>query len=194
VERMPEFREFPKIPRWSREVIISEKIDGCNGVVHVAADGVVTAGSRNRWLAPDRDNHGFAKWVKEHEVELRELGEGYHHGEWWGQRIQRGYCLTEKRWSLLNTSKWTDSRPKCCHVVPILYKGMMSENAIMGYLAQLAVNGSVAAPGFMKPEGIVIFHVQGNLFFKKTLENDEIPKSMIDTIPSEKTNELGGPS
>lgn len=37
--------------------------------------------------------------------------------------------------------------------------------------------GSVAAPGFMKPEGIIIFHIQSQLLFKKTLERDEEPKS-----------------
>ena len=95
------------------------------------------------------------------------------------------YGLKEKRWSLLNTSKWTDSRPKCCHVVPILYKGMMSEEMILDRLDMLHTLGSFAAPGFMKPEGIVIFHVQGNLFFKKTLEHDDVPKSMIVTNPSE---------
>lgn len=40
------------------------------------------------------------------------------------------------------------------------------------------MGGSVAAPGFMKPEGIVIFHVQGNFGLKKTLEKDEVPKGM----------------
>jgi hypothetical protein len=33
--------------------------------------------------------------------------------------------------------------------------------------------GSQAAPGFMKPEGIVLFHVAGNFGMKKTFEKDE---------------------
>jgi len=31
----------------------------------------------------------------------------------------------------------------------------------------------------MKPEGIVIYHIAGNVGFKKTIENDSIPKSLI---------------
>jgi H+/gluconate symporter-like permease len=30
----------------------------------------------------------------------------------------------------------------------------------------------------MKPEGIVVFHTAGNVGFKKTLDNDGIPKSL----------------
>jgi hypothetical protein len=44
------------------------------------------------------------------------------------------------------------------------------------YRAQ--VHGSMAAPGFMKPEGVVVFHVAGNVGFKKTIEDDESPKSL----------------
>jgi hypothetical protein len=33
--------------------------------------------------------------------------------------------------------------------------------------------GSLAAPGFMKPEGIVVYHIQGNVAFKKTFEKDQ---------------------
>jgi len=31
----------------------------------------------------------------------------------------------------------------------------------------------------MKPEGIVVFHVAGNVGFKKTIEKDGLPKSKI---------------
>ncbi len=40
----------------------------------------------------------------------------------------------------------------------------------------LAGHGSLAAPGFMKPEGIVIFHAQGNVAFKKTFDKDNAGK------------------
>lgn len=187
--QLPKFTEFQKIPRWSRNIVVSEKIDGCNAVIYIDASGQIVAGSRTRWITLERDNHGFARWVKEHEAELRELGVGYHHGEWWGQGINRGYGLKEKRWSLLNTSKWRELdrpclldaavAPACCHVVPVLYEGPMSENPILLCLEQLRTRGSLAAPGFMRPEGVVIYHVQGNLFFKKTLEHDEAPKSLV---------------
>jgi hypothetical protein len=183
-----EFIEFQKMPRWSRRIIITEKIDGTNGVVYVGEDGTMLAGSRTRWVQIGNDNHGFAGWVEKNKEELKGLGVGYHHGEWWGQGIQRGYGLKEKRFSLLNSSKWTErlptevgqnQAPKCCHVVPIIYDGIMSESAIHVSLAWLKERGSVAAPGYMNPEGVVIYHVQGNLFFKKTLLNDEVPKGLV---------------
>ena len=178
------FRELPKIPRWSRRIIITEKIDGTNGLIYVGEDGTVKAGSKSQWLTPEKgkDNHGFARWVSEHEVELKELGPGYHHGEWWGNGINRGYGLKEgdKRFSLINSTKWKDVKPKCCEVIPILYDGIMDDiySPILKAIDSLKLNGSIAAPGYMSPEGIVIFHVQGNLFFKKTLQNDEVPKSL----------------
>jgi hypothetical protein len=43
-------------------------------------------------------------------------------------------------------------------------------------LERLRVGGSVAAPGFMQPEGIVIYHAASRTLFKKTIEKDEQPK------------------
>jgi hypothetical protein len=172
----PEFLEFPKIARLAREIIVTEKIDGSNGVIYVGEDGEVLAGSRSQWLIGS-DNFGFAKWVQEHKDELRTLGPGRHYGEWWGSGIQRGYGLPkgEKRFSLFNTSKWSDDaiRPPCCHLVPVLYTGIFTTYYIEDALQQLKEGGSRAAPGFMKPEGVVIFHPQGNVGFKKTIEKDE---------------------
>jgi len=45
-------------------------------------------------------------------------------------------------------------------------------------LQYLATEGSQAAPGFMKPEGIVVFHEVSGQLFKVTLESDENPKGM----------------
>lgn len=176
-----EFIAFPKIPRLNREIVITEKIDGTNAIVHITEDGRVVAGSRTRWIYPDKDNFGFARWVKEHEAELRDgLGFGTHFGEWWGEGIGRRYGLKEKRFSLFNTSRWTDDvRPTICSVVPTLYTGPFSEEAIKSCLERLRREGSVAAPGFMKPEGIVVFHTAASQMFKVTLEGDEKPKGMV---------------
>ncbi len=46
-------------------------------------------------------------------------------------------------------------------------------------LEDLKINGSYASKGFMKPEGIITFHVAANIGFKKTIEKDEIPKSLV---------------
>jgi hypothetical protein len=175
----PEFLPFPKIPRWNREVIITEKIDGTNALVHVADDGAVTAGSRNRWVYPGADNFGWAAWVKQNEVELRELGPGYHYGEWWGGGIQRGYGRKDRSFSLFNAPKYAEAityRIPCCRVVPLLYRGPMSERAIAVQLELLRHGGSVAEPGYMNPEGLVIFHTAAGRTFKVLLENDDQPK------------------
>lgn len=180
---MPEFIPFPKLARLSRDMIVTEKIDGTNAQVHVTPDGVVLAGSRTRWITPGKntDNHGFAAWVKEHEDELRLLGPGSHFGEWWGPGIQRGYGLAEKRFSLFNVSRWDKERfadardrPACCDVVPTLYIGDFNTSTVDTILQTLQQFGSQASPGFMRPEGVVVFHVPSRHLFKKTLDkNDE---------------------
>jgi hypothetical protein len=175
-----EFRKFEKIARLSRDIVVTEKIDGTNCLIAISEDGEFQVGSRYGWITPQADHMGFARWAYEHKDELMQLGKGFHYGEWWGQGIQRGYGLKEKRFSLFNTSRWSDDtvRPACCHVVPVLYTGMFDTAQIGGTLDELRVNGSVAAPGFMKPEGVVIYHVAGNLYFKKTIVGDDQPKSI----------------
>src|SRR5687767_3287692 len=101
-----EFLEFPKMARLSREVIISEKIDGTNAQILITEDGGFYTGSRNRWVTPEQDNFGFSKWAHENKELLMKLGVGRHFGEWWGAGIQRTYGLKEKRFSLFNSSRW----------------------------------------------------------------------------------------
>ncbi len=193
-----DFEPFPKISRFARGAVVTEKIDGTNAqvfirqlpdtevmptdtpIVAVVGDLLIYAGSRNRWIVPGDDNAGFALWVKEHAEELAKLGLGAHFGEWWGAGIQRRYDLTEKRFSLFNTSRWSDERgerPACCHVVPVLWAGQFDDFDSRKILADLASGGSVASPGFMKPEGIVIYHVAAGKHFKRTLDKDDEPKS-----------------
>ena len=177
-----QFEGFPKIARLNREIVITEKIDGTNAQVFVHEDGTVLAGSRTRWITPEDDNFGFARWVKDHEDELRTgLGFGQHFGEWWGAGIQRKYGLTEKRFSLFNVARWADDavRPACCGVVPTIYRGPFSEEAITSAIGWLAVEGSRAAPGFMKPEGVVVYHTASGQLFKVTIEKDSEPKGIL---------------
>jgi len=173
-----DFLEFPKMARLSRECVITEKIDGTNAQVYVSEDGVVMAGSRNRWITPEQDNFGFAKWVKDNEEELRKLGPGHHYGEWWGAGIQRRYGLDHKKFSLFNVDRWQEDRPVCCDVVPVLYRGVFDTAEVERCIDSLCANGSVAAPGFMNPEGVVVYHVAGRVGFKKTIERDEVPKTL----------------
>ena len=178
---MDGFSEFPKIARLTRPCVVTEKIDGTNAQVHVLDDGSVLAGSRSRYITPADDNFGFAAWVKAHEDELRTLGPGRHFGEWWGSGIQRGYGLKEKRFSLFNVSRWEapSSRPECCGCVPVLYQGQFDTARVVSALDDLKTFGSAASPGFMKPEGVIVYHIAGNLYFKKTIEKDEEPKGRL---------------
>jgi hypothetical protein len=180
MSELPEFEKFGKIARLSREIVVTEKIDGTNAQVWIGDDGVVLAGSRSRWLTLEKDNFGFAKWVRENEEELMELGVGRHYGEWWGPGIQRGYGLKDRKFSLFNVSRWGERRPVCCDVVPVLWRGEFSLFEINSTLGLLEKHGSVASPGFMRPEGVVIFHTASGYMFKKTIEGDERPKGKQD--------------
>jgi hypothetical protein len=158
------------------------------------ADGVayIRAGSRSRWLAQGGkdDNHGFGAWVTAHAQDLADLGVGQHFGEWWGSGIQRGYGLGkgDKRFSLFNSGRWIRNwrnecrpplgekqgyAPVCCSVVPVLYCGIFNSEIADTCINTLQTYGSQAAPGYMNPEGIVIWHDAARQYFKKTLNRDE---------------------
>lgn len=197
-----EFTPFPKISRLSRECVITEKIDGTNAqifigqrdlcpthpafVVALSSDEslFMLTGSRNRWITPENDNYGFAAWAKTNAEELFKLGPGHHFGEWWGAGIQRRYGLTEKRFSLFNTLRWANPEtserpPACCSVVPELYRGLFDTSAINGVLNSLAEKGSAAAPGFLQPEGIIVYHLASKTLFKKTILDDGAKSALV---------------
>jgi hypothetical protein len=171
-----EFVEFPKIARLNRPVIVTEKIDGTNACIVIGEDGSFRTGSRTRWIMPDDDNFGFSRWAHEHRDELvAVLGPGTHYGEWWGSGIQRGYGLAkgEKRFSLFNATRWNETKPPtCCHVVPVLASGVDMTATSEAGLLELERRGSSAAPGFMRPEGVVVYHTASRQLFKVTLEGD----------------------
>src|SRR4051812_18847464 len=114
---MSEFIPFPKIPRLSREMVITEKIDGTNASIMIQPmildlpkvlpclaikDGMgMFVGSRTRWITPGKstDNAGFAAWAMDHLDELFKLGPGHHFGEWWGKGINSGYGMDRKIFS-----------------------------------------------------------------------------------------------
>ena len=184
------FESFQKIARLSRECVITEKIDGTNACVYIdETTGLMLFGSRSRWITPEDDNYGFAKWASEHSEELYKLGPGRHWGEWWGAGIQRRYGLAEKRFSLFNTHRWGDAlgvRPECCSVVPILFQGLFTQQAVDSTITLLASQGSAASPGFMDPEGIVVYHAAAGVLFKKTIKGDEEGKHADAHPPKER--------
>jgi RNA ligase len=189
------FEPFPKLARLSRGCTITEKLDGTNAQIIITpaqpdADLIsvdyqtieyralmwhIGAGSRTRLIKPGKltDNYGFAGWVWDNAAELVELGEGRHFGEWYGKGIQRGYGLTERRFALFDTARWPAERPRpaCVDVVPVLHTGEFSTRAIEDVMYRLSVRGSSAVPGFMDPEGIVIWHSASRTSFKKTFDD-----------------------
>lgn len=198
-----DFVEFDKISRLNRDVVVTEKIDGTNGQIHIRrADAVpdslltskfeyeegydtkinifdvphfIRAGSRSRWVVNvgSDDNSGFGRWVKANAEELAKLGEGAHFGEWWGAGIQRKYGLNDKRFSLFNVHRWTpENKPTCCLTVPIISEDV-GFDCVYEAIEFLKRNGSVAAPGFLKPEGVVAFHTHSRALFKMTIEKDQ---------------------
>lgn len=176
------FEPFPSLARINRNCIITEKIDGSNAAVVITEDGDFFTQSRKRVIVPGDDNFGFAKWAHEQQDELTMfLGPGRHYGEWWGSGIQRGYGLPkgEKRFSLFNTPRWskyvddpeTGPWPHGLYMVPELFVGKFSTETIEGAKQRLKASGSVAAPGFDNPEGVVVFHTAARTAFKSTYDD-----------------------
>lgn len=174
-----EFVSWRKIPRLSKEcTIITEKIDGTNAQVFMPEDGSLLIGSRSRWITPDDDNFGFARWVMDHEADIRSLGNGRWYGEWFGSGIQRGYGLTEKRFALFNVLRPADSLPACVHQVPILYRGSAGGADPTHEVQQLLKTGSRAVPGFATPEGVVVWNMVTDSRYKKLCKGDDIHKGL----------------
>ncbi|MFJ6237957.1 RNA ligase family protein [Streptomyces griseus] len=189
----PEFREWPKTPRLFRDIVITEKIDGTNAGLHISEDGQVVAQSRKRIITPDSDNYGFARWAADNADELAHiLGPGLHFGEWWGQGIQRRYGMDRKVFSIFNVVRWSTqadadgttmkSRAEQSGLVdqidavPTLYRGVFDQDVIDDLMKELRENGSYAAPGFMNPEGICVYHSQTRGVFKVTLDQNDAGK------------------
>jgi hypothetical protein len=187
---MDEFPSFPRITRFYRNWIVTEKVDGTNGLVSVGDDGSVRAGSRNRWLTASDDNFGFAAWVEANADELRKLGPGNHHGEWYGRGIQRGYGLSDRRFALFNVKRWhafggtsllwesgnarlppiaTTEAPACCQVVPLL--GVFENIYEIAEVIRLFRESRIV-PGYERPEGAVICHKPSGNLYKYTFGGD----------------------
>lgn len=185
------FKAWPKIPRLENEIYhITEKIDGTNACIIIQPyDSLnhsgsifplfvdkeyklcVFAQSRTRLITPEDDNYGFAKWVQENAEQLiKDLGVGYHFGEWWGNGINRGYGLDHKRFSLFNPTKHSE----VCYNVPLI-KSLNDDEYFNttwkeSFTAELKEFGSLASPGYMKPEGLVIYAEKAKCYWKVIID------------------------
>jgi RNA ligase len=197
------FKAYPKVPRLFRPVTITEKIDGTNAQITFAnwpsndppilafhpGDGEggpgdwigVYAGSRTRLVYPGKstDNYGFAAWVRDNYLTLfTDLGIGRHYGEWYGQGINRGYGLDHKRFAVfVQPPERTYTTPNV-HSVPVLYQGDLDPAIVDIELDDLRVFGSRAVPGYMDPEGVMVWHHASSQMFKVTCKDDQLPKGI----------------
>lgn len=178
------FKAWPKIPRVeNKKEFYTEKIDGTNACIVISfEDGdipplakfITEVGllnvwmqSRNRLITSEDDNFGFAKWVAANLHDLIQLGEGYHYGEWWGQGVGRTYDMKEKVFSLFNTKRWgphNPNTPQCCRVVPTIHANSLEEAR-----QQLIEGGSLAAPGFMNVEGVIVYEYNTDSYWKSII-------------------------
>ena len=64
--------------------------------------------------------------------------------------------------------------------VPVLYRGPWFTDVMVWapglMLNEMRTGGSLAVPGYMDPEGIVVFHEASGTLFKATCKDDEKPK------------------
>lgn len=174
-----EFKSFGKIENISKMYMsITQKIHGSNGQIYIFEEGSdfnMLIGSRTRWITPDDDNYGFAKFCLERKDEIINLlGPGRHFGEWAGPGINAGEGLAEKTFFLFNWQKFKDPMPKPPNfsTVPVLYTGKLSMQMIESVMDDLKTTGSRIAQGYMKPEGIVI--KVDETYYKKTFDKEEI--------------------
>jgi len=197
VMSFPKFEGWPKIPRKAKQTfVVTEKVDGTNAQIYIvhdftedllndwkphnnklavaSKDGMsMFVGSRNRWITPEDDNYGFAKWVVENQDDLFSLGEGRHYGEWYGLGIQKhGYGLDEKRFALFNAGRWSDANisPKCCGCVPVIAVHQDGKVAIDMAMKLLHDKGSQIVPGFMEPEGCIAYDTASKQLWKTTFK------------------------
>lgn len=212
------FEAWPKIPRLSKTMVVTEKIDGTNAAiiirplephtadvaehetfVYVAPENggtpitgdfyAVGAQSRNRLITPQSDNAGFAQWVWScADALVQGFGPGRHFGEWWGKGIQRGYDQDQKWFSPFNSSRWnTESIEQAnlawlgVRAVPVLRISAVFDTLVVDdAIDDLMVFGSQVALGYMNPEGVVVYHAASGQLFKRLIENDDRPKSVVE--------------
>lgn len=205
---MDDFKAYPKIEQIGKlYMTITQKIHGTNAQILIQdltnlQDGSICslkAGSRNRWLTPEDDNYGFAKWVWENTDELiKVLGPGIHYGEWCGKGINNGEGLSTKVFVLFDWWKYADREKFPFHpfisetlqirTVPVLYTGPFSYEKIEEVMADLKANGSKLTPvnWFMKPEGVVI-DINGQKF-KKVFDPEDTKWNKSDAPRIQHTN------
>ena len=206
------YNSFPSIERLENiYCIISEKIDGTNGLIEINETNV-RFGSRNRYISFSDDNAGFANFFRHYEAKLEDVAkdvitkelelngetltscnESYPlriYGEWFGCGIQRGYGLKDKffmPFSSFYGEKLIEYQVPNVITPNIMYTGKFSMEVVGTCMQQLKLNGSGVVKDYKQPEGIVIFFPKYNFRLKETFDGakwkDALPKSEHDKKP-----------
>lgn len=76
------------------------KLHGTNSAVQCLVDGTILAQSRENLITPEKDNAGFARWVKNNEASWQDTKDGARaqvivYGEWIGPGIQKNVAVSE---------------------------------------------------------------------------------------------------
>ena len=90
----------------------------------------------------------------------------------WTSQGQKAFAIQHGRWNR------ECARVPGLGVVPRIATSSRSiGQSVTEALALLKAYGSFAAPGFMRPEGVVAYHTAARAYFKATIEGDETGKS-----------------
>lgn len=152
----------------------------------VTTDGkyLVRPAKRTSFISIEKDNFNFAQWVSTSKDDLaRVLGAGTHFGEWIGPGINSGEGIKEKRFVLFDVMRFETQKeemtkvnlwPSRLDLVPKLALETTGDLRSLAdrIMAELKEKGSVYAPGFMRPEGIVI-NVLGGQTLKFVFDTEE---------------------
>ena len=192
---MSSLNAYPKYPKTHRleniNCIISEKVDGTNGLIHGIYDSKtesfkVKFGSRTRYLNPevkDGDNFGFASFYLPYKKLFKKLFNSLReehsdlcdikiYGEWFGKGIQRGYGLENKYFMPFN--KYYAAFLQQGSIPNIIEPYIFCEckyniQESLDAMSLLRANGSYLIPGYDNPEGIIINFRDLDIRFKETI-------------------------
>lgn len=177
-------------------VTILERVDGVTAQIDVTPNAIYPVVNNRIIVPGAGDVFGIAAWLGEHLQELREvLGVGTHTGEWYGAGINRNYGLDHRRFALYNVERWCrheedvteDMRidreygkkagyiaPETCGgtldvvaEIPLYpQEGSITVKDVPRALYLLSRDGSYQVPGFMQPEGVLVYHKKAGMYFK----------------------------
>lgn len=164
---MTEFIKFNSIKRRCNEkVTITEKINGTNSCIIVKDGLIVGTQSRNLILTLKDDNAGFCRFVTENKETLEKfLDDGYHYGEWAGEKIQGNtQDIQGKKLFLFDYFRYDRSLfPEQVTCVDVLYKGDLNNDTIYNVMEDLRSKKP-------KAEGVIIFSDTWKYKSKETFE------------------------